>query len=349
MNLKTRLTTTFLALGLLPSAATTLVLVLRQHAAVDGFVLATVFGGFAAVGVVSVLLGRSLTLPFEKTIADLSNGADQVEAASTQIATANTRMAEGASQQAGRLEEIAAAMTEMSSKVNDNVQTTNDAGDVSSRTQEAAEDGRNSLYEMVGSIGEIKNSADETARIITTIDEIAFQTNLLALNAAVEAARAGEAGKGFAVVADEVRNLASRSAEAAQNTSRLIQAAVGSADTGVTAAECFVATLEEIIGGIDQLGDLSRQVASATDDQATGITQINDGVMDLDSVVQSNAASSEETASACQELSSQAHELREVVTRLSGLVDGTGDGTDSGGRFAALVGSVAGARRLLKR
>ena len=171
------------------------------------------------------------------------------------------------------------------------------------------------------SIGQIKDSTRQMSQIISTIDEIAFQTNLLALNAAVEAARAGDAGRGFAVVAEEVRALAGRSAQAAQSTAELIQTAVGNANIGVSASEAFVATLEEIITGIDRLNGLSQEVAGATRDQARGIERINGGLAGLDQVVQNNAASSEETAAGCQELSDEAERLATTVGRLGAWYD----------------------------
>ncbi|HPF70866.1 MAG TPA: methyl-accepting chemotaxis protein [Candidatus Krumholzibacteria bacterium] len=248
----------------------------------------------------------------------LSENADQVAAASDQIAQANTIIADGASLQASSLEEISAAMTEMSAMVARNADHAAESSQVAAGTLATAEEGRNAMYEMMVGIGEIKDSTDEMSKIIKSIDEIAFQTNLLALNAAVEAARAGDAGRGFAVVAEEVRRLAGRSAEAARSTAELITVAGTSVDKGVTASEVFVATLEEIIAGIDRMEMLSREVAEANNQQAEGIRQITQGLTDLDHVVQNNAATTEQTASACHELSSHSARLRALVASLAG-------------------------------
>jgi methyl-accepting chemotaxis protein len=173
------------------------------------------------------------------------------------------------------------------------------------------------------SIGEIKESTDKMAKVVKTIDGIAFQTNMLALNAAVEAAHAGDAGRGFSVVATEVRALAGRSAEAARSTGDLILVAVRSAEASVAASEAFVATLEEIISGIDRMNDLSQQVAGATREQSSGISRINQGLAGLDQVVQENAASTEETASSCQELTAQAEQLAQTIGKLSSWREST--------------------------
>jgi len=287
----------------------------------DGVGLAIAVGTITAAALVTGrALGR-LAAPLASTYDDLARGTRHVASASAQIAAANAQIAEGASVQAANLEEISASLTEMSGMVAANAEHAGEAGETAVNTQQAAEAGRTALYAMMESIGEIKDSTDKMARIIRTIDEIAFQTNLLALNAAVEAARAGDAGRGFAVVADEVRGLAGRSAQAAQTTAELIHAAVGNAETGVNASEAFVATLEEIITGIDRLNDLSQQVAVATQEQARGIEQINRGLSGLDQVVQNNAASSEQTAASCAELNDEAEQLAATVGRLTTRID----------------------------
>jgi len=270
-------------------------------------------GAALAAGLAVLVLDRSVLKPLQRSVDELLRMARQVQAASQLIAQTNSRVAEGAGNQAASLEEISATITELASRVKANAETAAVADGTASDTGEVAEDGRNTLYEMVDAMGRIKQAADETSRIITTIDEIAFQTNLLALNAAVEAVRAGDHGKGFSVVAAEVRDLAARSAEAARSSSELVSRSVEHADAGVTRAEAFVASLEEIVAGIDQLGDLSRLVATATEEQSAGLGQINQGVGDLDRVVQENAASSEETAASCQELSALSTHLVTLV------------------------------------
>jgi methyl-accepting chemotaxis protein len=185
------------------------------------------------------------------------------------------------------------------------------------------------MVRMGGAIQKIKQSSDETAKIIKTIDEIAMQTNLLALNAAVEAARAGEAGRGFAVVAEEVRNLAQRSAEAAKNTAYLIEGSQKNADDGVNASTEVAKIIEQIIVSVQKVTQLIAEVSAASQEQSQGIEQVNTAVAQMDKVTQSNAANAEESASASEELSSQAQNLNAMVADLVNIV-GTANAGSSG-------------------
>ena len=259
-----------------------------------------------------------------KRLADgLGSGAEQVTAASGQVASASQQLAQGASEQASSLEESSAALEEMSSMTRQNADNAGKADSLMSQTKKVVDEGARAVAEVSGAIGQIKQSARETAKIIKTIDEISFQTNLLALNAAVEAARAGEAGKGFAVVAEEVRNLARRAADAAKNTSELIETSQKNSDSSVTLVENLTKTFTGIQESSDKVGVLVSEIAAASKEQAQGIDQVNTGVAEMDKVVQQNAANAEESASASEELSSQAQELNAMVEDLLAMVGGS--------------------------
>ncbi len=282
-----------------------------------GLIAATILGIVLAWSIT-----RSITGPINRVIGALTSGAEQVNSAADQVAQSSQSMAQGASEQASSLEETSAALEEMASVTRQNAESADTANGMANEARTSAERGREAMRRMSDAINEIKASSDETAKIIRTIDEIAFQTNLLALNAAVEAARAGDAGKGFAVVAEEVRNLAQRSAEAAKNTAALIEQSQRNSDNGVSVSGEVATILEEIASAATKVAQIAGEVSSATKEQAQGIDQVNTAVSQMDRVTQSNAANSEEAASAAEELSAQARELNDAVEQLTVIVTG---------------------------
>jgi len=187
-----------------------------------------------------------------------------------------------------------------------------------------------SMKKLTVSMQEISSASAETQKIVKTIDEIAFQTNLLALNAAVEAARAGEAGAGFAVVADEVRNLAMRAAEAAKNTSNLIEGTVQKVNNGAKLVEETSESFYVASQATDRIGTLITEIASSSGEQARAIGQVGSAISEIDSVTQNVAASAEEAASASEELSAQAETMKGTVKELLALAGG--DTTDAKGK-----------------
>jgi methyl-accepting chemotaxis protein len=182
-----------------------------------------------------------------------------------------------------------------------------------------------SMAQLTQSMQEINDAGEQTGKIIKTIDEIAFQPNLLALPAAVEAARAGEAGAGFAVVAEEVRNLAMRAAEAARNTANLIEGTIKKTTEGSQLVALTNQAFKEVVASSEKVAELVGEIAAASAEQAQGIEQVNKATSEMDKVTQQNAASAEESASASEELSSQAATMQDFVNDLIGLV-----GTDHG-------------------
>ncbi|EAT15492.1 cache domain-containing protein [Desulfuromonas acetoxidans] len=248
-------------------------------------------------------------------IAQIRAGGDQISSASSQVADSSQTLSQGATETAASLEEISSSINEMASQTRHSADSANTASQLSSEASKAAASGGEKMRAMVAAMNEINDAGQNINKIIKTIDEIAFQTNLLALNAAVEAARAGQHGKGFAVVAEEVRNLAARSAKAASETAELIEGSVAKTENGTEMAQQTSAALEEIVEGITKVTDLVAEIAAASNEQAQGISQINQGLGQIDEGVQQNTATAEESAAAAEQLSAQAAHLKQLLSR----------------------------------
>jgi methyl-accepting chemotaxis protein len=260
----------------------------------------------------------------ETIIESMQQGADEVASAATQVASASQALAQGSSEQAAATEETSSASEEMSAVTQRNSGYAQDAKSLARNAQDSAEKGTQAMTRMAHAISDIHKSSLDTANVLKVIDEIAFQTNLLALNAAVEAARAGEAGKSFAVVAEEVRNLAQRSAEASRNTAALIDVSTKSAEHGVEISKDVEEALAEITNSASEVNDLVVKIAAASGDQATGFGQINSSISQMSTVTQQNAANAEESAAAAEELTNQVDGLNDIVNQLRALVEARG-------------------------
>ena len=309
-------------------------------------ILGTLFGvSMLATALTWFFVTGRLAQSITRIVKSLQEGSVQTASAATQVASASQSLAQGSSEQAAAIEETTGSIEEMAAMIKQNAGNANEARALAETARLSAEKGTRAMLRMSDAIGDIQKSSDATSKIVKTIDEIAFQTNLLALNAAVEAARAGEAGKSFAVVAEEVRNLALRSAEAAENTAALIEQSVKNASHGVQIGREVGEALTEIAEGSRKVNDLVSQIATACNQQAVGIEQISTAVGQMDTVTQRSAASAEESASAAEELSVQADELSHIVTRLQVLVNGS----DVGSELAADHGPLAQRTRELHR
>ncbi len=291
----------------------------RSNQWILGLCLAVLLGSTATS---VVLVRRKVVRPVKQVANHLGETFQTTEISVQEIAQNSHSVAEGASEQAASLEETSASLEELAGMTRNISQNANTAKDLAKGTRSAAERGAEEMKAMTDAMQAIKTSSDNIAKIIKTIDEIAFQTNILALNAAVEAARAGEAGMGFAVVAEEVRNLAQRSAQAAKDTTIKIQDSVTTSLNGVQISSRVGKALEEIVSKARQVDELVAQIASASAEQTQGITQVNTAVSEMDKVTQSNAASAEESSSAAEEMRAQAGTLRRAVGELLTLVDG---------------------------
>ncbi|MGD1083925.1 MAG: methyl-accepting chemotaxis protein [Verrucomicrobiota bacterium] len=286
----------------------------------------------------TVVVGRRVTrgilLGLGRPVDDLSEGAELTSTAAEQVSASSQSLAEGASQQAASLQQTSASLEEIASMTKKNAANAQTTKDLANKARADADAGANDMRLMSQAMQEIKTSGDDIGKIIKTIDEIAFQTNILALNAAVEAARAGEAGLGFAVVAEEVRNLAQRSAQAAKETATKIETAISKTSQGVQMSRKVSESLAGIVTNVRQVDELLGEIATASREQSEGISQVNAAVSQMDKIVQSNAASAEETASAAQEMNAHAQILRGIVEELQ-VLTGTAPGKSfSGGRTA---------------
>jgi methyl-accepting chemotaxis protein len=262
--------------------------------------------------------------PLKHAMDQIDSASHQTASAAVQISASSQNLAEGASEQAASLEETGASLEEMSSMTKRNAENVQQVNDLAREASEAANRGAEDVKKMNAAMADIKVSSDGIAKIIKTIDEIAFQTNILALNAAVEAARAGEAGMGFAVVANEVRNLAQLSANAAKETTAKIESALSKTAQGVGITSQVAQALNDILVKTKQVEELAKDVATSASEQTQGIAQINLAVGEMDRVTQANAAAAEECASSAQELNCQAKDMRLSVLVLHRLVEGQG-------------------------
>lgn len=271
----------------------------------------------------TIILGRKLTKSMSRISSGIHDSFQQVASASISMSTASQSLSEGAAAQAASLEEISASLEEVAAMARQSADNAKEADALMQSAKNSIVEGSESMTRLTGSMEEISKANDETFKIIGTIDQIAFQTNLLALNAAVEAARAGEAGAGFAVVAEEVRNLAARSGEAAGETTDLIEGSTEKVKSGSEMVEETTRSYAEISASADKVGSMVHEITIASDEQASGVGNIKDGVVAVDQVAQQNVANADELARSAEVMRKQADQLETYVNELVNLMEGT--------------------------
>ena len=273
--------------------------------------------GGAAYGVLRSVLGA-----LREVSAGVAAGSEQIRSASAQVAQASQDLASSASEQAAGLEESSASIEEIGGMAAQNAEGAKAAKALAEGSKAAAEQGAKAMEVLRTGAGEMARAARSAASVVKTIDEIAFQTNILALNAAVEAARAGEAGAGFAVVADEVRSLARRAADAAKETADNIGRATRESDLTAKRAEDAAASFQTLLAKTRELDGVAGGIATASEEQKGGISQVGDAMRQMDAATQRTAAAAEESAAASEELNAQAAELAELGATLRRIMEG---------------------------
>ena len=249
------------------------------------------------------------------TFSQIYEVAEQVASSSEQVSCGAQNLAQGATEQASSVEELAASMNEVSRQIESTAKISKRSNKDTLHIQKEADESNKNMQQMLAAMSDISENSIEISKIVKTIEDIAFQTNILSLNAAVEAARAGAAGKGFAVVADEVRNLANKSAEASKSTSALIERSLHSVERGKEITDKTATSLKEVIDNIHMVAESINRIAEDASTQANSVAQIHIGIDQIAGVVQTTSATSEESAASSEELSGQAQVLKELLSK----------------------------------
>jgi methyl-accepting chemotaxis protein len=284
-------------------------------------------------------IARSIVGPIQRVSQGLVDSTARVASVSAQVSGSSKVLSDGAAEQAAAIEETSSSLEEMASMTKQNAGNAGQADGLMKQVEQFVAQSTDSIGKLSASMQEITRASEETQKIVKTIDEISFQTNLLALNAAVEAARAGEAGAGFAVVAEEVRNLAKRAAESARNTAGLIEGTIQKVKEGSGLMSVTHESFTKVAGSATQVAELLAEIATASREQSQGIDQVNKAVGDVDKVTQQNAANAEESASASEELAAQADQMKVMVNELLTLIGGNA-GTRKGLQAKAASGQA---------
>ena len=265
---------------------------------------------------------EQILVTLNESVSSIQKAGTMLYDASEQVSSGSQALAQGTSEQEASIRELSDYVQDISGRVNKNAENAKNVSEISDTATTDLKEGNAEMQKMLAAMKIIDEKSAEIEKIINTIYNIAFQTNILALNAAVEAARAGEAGKGFAVVADEVRNLASKSAEAAQTTSELISSTIEAVSNGTAIADSTAQTIESVMERFSNANSLINEISDSSAQQATMVDQVLSSVGQISAVVQNNAATAEESASASALTAAQAKELQKMVKQFHLREDG---------------------------
>lgn len=256
---------------------------------------------------------ENFIIKMKETLLQIEEASSQVDAGAGQLAESATALAEGATDQAGAVQELTATIESITETAQESASEVERAYEEGLTYREQAEQGSKEIENLTSAMERISSASKEIEDIIAEIEDIAAQTNLLSLNASIEAARAGEAGKGFAVVADQIGKLATDSAQSAVKTRTLIQNTLEEIEAGNETTQKTKEVLEEVVAGIEFLSNVSKHASDASNSQLSTLREVEKGIEQIASVVQSNSAAAEETSATSQELSAQATNLNELT------------------------------------
>ncbi len=299
----------------------------QRLAEIDALAIKVIGAGVLAAlilgGVYAGYATRSIAGNLYKVMAGLNQGIETVVEAAAHLSESSQELSDGASVQASSMEESSASLEEMAAMTEQNAHGANHAQSLMGENLDAVQTTRQEMDRLSEAMNTVSQTNAQTEKIIKLIDEIAFQTNLLALNAAVEAARAGAAGGGFTVVAQEVRNLAMRSAEAARNTAELIEQNIKAVSQSLNIVSDSQSAFEKVVAGCEQVNTRMAEISQASVEQSDGLSQVSQAMADIDRITQQNTANAQQSAATSERLKSETHGMARMVRKLAQLVQGS--------------------------